>query len=110
MDWIWDHIILLAGLTALALLIVGAILVAVRARRLWKTARRSLATTNANVTMLTDALDAVSARGEALMARQGEIVAAQASLGTQLGVLAVVGRHLSRALRVLRGPLGYFGR
>ena len=110
MDWIWNHIILLAALAALALLIVGVVIVVIRALRLWKTAKRALATTGANVTALTDALDAVSARGEALMARQDEIATAQHSLSAQLGVLRVVGRHLSRALRVLRGPLGYLGK
>ena len=110
MDWIWDHIILLVGLAALAIVIVGVAVVAVLALRLWKTAKRALGTANANVASLTDALDAVSARGEALMGRQNEIAAAQKLLGTQLGVLGVVGRHLSRALRAVRGPLGYLGK
>ena len=110
MSWIDRHSILLAGLFAIAVVLIAIATAVIRALRAWRRTKAAIADGTRQAEMLKQRITSLEARARELQSRQGEIVNAVAGLNWEAGIAKVIAAHAGRALAILKAPLRYVGR
>lgn len=110
MQWIGDHLVLVAGAVATALVLGGLAFLGIVGIRAWRLGRRAITDTGAQAQALMSRAEALQGKSAALSARTEDLAEARTGLDRQLAVAKVIGEHLGRALAILRAPLRALGR
>ena len=110
MDWLRDHQVLIAGIVAAVLVVVGVIFLVVRGLALWRGTKREIERSTREIATISATAAETGARVENISGRQEEFSAAVEILSARIGVLKVVLGYLTAAIAIVRGPLRYLGR
>lgn len=110
MDWIWDHLVMLAGAAAVAIVLGALVVLVLRAIRAWRSTRTAISLTGERVATVTSAVERAQTRAEGLSERGEELAGARGGLDRQLALAKVLATHLGKALDILKAPLRALGR
>lgn len=110
MTWLNRHSVLVAGLVAIAVVLVALTIAVLQAIRAWRRTKAALADGTRGAEVLKERVTNLEAQARDLQTRQGELSSAVSGLNWEAGVAKVIAAHAGRALAILKAPLRYVGR
>jgi hypothetical protein len=108
-DFVTDNGPALAAIAFGVLVLVGLIVLGVRALMLWRAIKAAKRAVETHLAALTAEADRLSSELARLPERQAELQRAIAVLQSRIGYAKVLAEHAGEAMATLRSPLRYLG-